>query len=195
MANQLNTGKLETLKKGDTLLVNARKVANGKIQLEFAEIINSNTKGVNVLALLNKSDDRFSSNARRAWMTAEPTDAAELLNIKLGPDQPWYATDKGDMLDLYVLNPIMHDTRMRVIVNETTEPTEYQAENIERSAKRRGKDGAFITHNGDYIFSNTDVVLHNGSTDNFHVFLESDSTSLQSQVANANIEEFDEIGL
>lgn len=194
MANQLNSGSIDTLKKGDTLLVNARKVANGKIQLEFAEIINSNTKGVNVLALLNKSDDRFSSNARRAWMTAEPTDAAELLGINLGANQPWYASDKGDMLDLYILNPSMYDTRMRVIVNETTEPTEYQAENLERSAKRRGKEGEFITHNGDYIFSNTDVVLSNDNTEEFHVFLESDNTGLKTKVAAAtNADAFDEL--
>ena len=66
MANQLNTGSIQTLTKGNTLLVNAQQVANGKVQLEFAEIIKSSTTGVNVLAMLNKSDDRFSSGARRA---------------------------------------------------------------------------------------------------------------------------------
>ena len=36
--NQLNTGSLDTLQKGQTLLVDARKVSGGKIQLGFAEI-------------------------------------------------------------------------------------------------------------------------------------------------------------
>ena len=54
MENTLNSGSLETLKFGETLLVNARKVKNDKIHLEFAEIIN-NQSAVNVLGLLNKS--------------------------------------------------------------------------------------------------------------------------------------------
>ena len=32
--NQLNSGSIETLKKGDTLLVSARKINGGKISLE-----------------------------------------------------------------------------------------------------------------------------------------------------------------
>jgi len=75
--NQLATGTLDTLEKGNTLLVSARKINGGKIQLEFAEVVSTSDKGVNLLAMLNKSDDRFSSNARRAWMSAEPTDAEE----------------------------------------------------------------------------------------------------------------------
>ena len=41
MNNQkfMNTGSLETLKPGQTLLVSARSVSSGKIQLEFAEVI------------------------------------------------------------------------------------------------------------------------------------------------------------
>ena len=44
------------------------------------------------------------------------------------------------------------------MVTETTEPTEYQQTNIETSAKRAGKDGDYITHQGAYIFSNVSVV-------------------------------------
>ena len=187
--NQLNTGSVDTLKKGDTLLVNARKVANGKIQLEFAEIISTGAKGINLLALLNKSDERFSSNARRAWMTAEPADAKDLFGHDFGPQASWYASDRGEMLDLNVLNPTVNGTRCRVIVEETIEPTEYQADNIEKEAKRRGKDGPFITHNGNYVFSNTDVIVYPSDTTDLHVFLESDSTSLQSQVNKVESEQ------
>ena len=49
-------GSLDSLKHGETLLVNARKVKNDKIHLEFAEIVNNQT-AVNVLGLLNKSDE------------------------------------------------------------------------------------------------------------------------------------------
>ena len=195
MANQLNTGSIETLKKGDTLLTHARKVSGGKVQLEFAEIIKSSTNGVNVLALLNKSDERFSSGARRCWMSVEIVDAEEQLNIKLGNDQEWYTNDKGhEVLDLYVLNPIMYDTRMRVLITETIEPDEYQADNWETQAKRRGKDGPHILHKGDYIFTNSTVILTNDMHDSMHTFLEADSTSLKTQVA-ANASNSDEMEL
>ena len=52
--NQLNSGSLETLKPDETLLMSARKVNGGKLQLEFAEVI-KNGKGMNVLGILNKS--------------------------------------------------------------------------------------------------------------------------------------------
>ena len=178
MANQLNTGNLDTLKKGETLLVNARKVKGGKIHLEFAEVIKTSEKGENVLSILNKSDDRFSSNARRSWVTAEPTDASESFGIPFGEDAEWYASEKGEMLELNILNPTINGTRCRVLVNETTEPSEWQAENLDTSAKRKGKGGDFITHNGDYIFSNTEITLTDKATDKMHTFLEPDSTTV-----------------
>tara|TARA_Y100000593_G_scaffold36740_1_gene71348 strand:+ start:1395 stop:1979 length:585 start_codon:yes stop_codon:yes gene_type:complete len=194
MANQLNTGSLESLQKGQTLLLEARKVSGGKIQLEFAEIIKTNDRGENVLSILNKSDDRFSSNARRSWSTAEPIDAEEAFGVNFGADAGWYASEKGEMLELNILNPTINGNRCRVLVNETTEPNEWQAENIERSAKRKGKEGPFITHNGDYIFSNTEVVLNNGNTDDLHVFLAPDSTTLQAAVTQSQAFD-DEVGI
>ena len=176
MENTLNTGSLATLKAGQTLLVNARKVKNNKIHLEFAEVIQGGSAPVNVLALLNKSDDRFSSNARRAWVTAEPADAEEYFNIDFGLSAGWYMSEKGEMLDLDVLNPTMEGVRCRILVQETTEGTEYQIDNLDKSAKRRGKDGEFITHQGSYIFSNTIVTLTDEvDTTDRHDFLEADT--------------------
>lgn len=191
--NQLNTGSLDSLQKGETLLLNARKVANGKMQLEFAEIISTNDRGANLLAMLNKSDDRFSSNARRAWMTAEPTDAEELLNIDFGANAGWYASEKGEMLELNVLNPKINGIRCRVIVDETTEPTEFQEANLAKSAKRKGKDGDFITHDGDYIFSNTLVTLTDKNTDSMHVFLVPDSVTMKAPTAVEAFESDEEL--
>jgi len=183
MENSFNTGTVETLKKGETLLVNARKVKGGKLHLEFAEIINFNNKGENVLSILNKSDDRFSSNARRAWITAEQSDATESFGVSFGDDADWYAAERGEMLELNILNPVINETRCRLVINETVEPTEWQTENLETAAKRKGKGGDFITHNGDYIFSNTDIILSSRGTDNMHVFLEADSTVVKRDVS------------
>ena len=147
--NQINSGSLDTLKSGETLLVSARQVANGKISLEFAEKISTKNRPVSALTILNASDDRFSSGARRGWATAEPVDASNALGINFGDDGEWYSSDRGEMMDLDVLNPEFNGTRFRVQITETTEPTEWQAENVERAAKRAGKDGDYITHEGD----------------------------------------------
>ena len=175
MANQLNTGSLDSLQKGQTLLVDARKVAGGKIQLGFAEIIKVNDRGENVLSILNKSDDRFSSNARRAWVTAEPVDAARLFDVNFGDDGEWIMTERGEMMELNILNPSYNGDRFRLQINETTQGTQYQLDNIESSAKRRGKDGEFITNDGNYVFSNTEVVMINNNDEVNHTYLESDS--------------------
>ena len=177
MANKLNSGTLDTLKQGETLLISARKVGGEKIHLEFAEIVKS-ANNMNVLSILNKSDERFSSSARRAWVTAEPVDAEESFEINFGIDAGWEMTEKGEMLFLDVLNPTIGGTRCRLQINETTEATEWQSDNIETAAKRKGKDGPYITHEGDYIFSNTSIVM--SDDDPVHTVLQPDATTIAS---------------
>ena len=77
---------VETLEPGETLLVSAKGINGGKIQLEFAEIIrNPNAKSSNPLvAAFNASDSRFSSKARRAWQAGEQVDIERLLGLTLG---------------------------------------------------------------------------------------------------------------
>jgi len=181
-------GSLDSLKYGETLLVSARKVKNDKIHLEFAEIVNNQT-AVNVLGLLNKSDDAFSNRARRAWVTAEPADATEYFGIDFGPTADWYMTDKGEMLDLNILNPTMNDVRCRLKIEETIEGTDWQNDNITTSAKRKGKDGDYITHLGAYIFSNTSIVLSEETP--VHTILEPDvaTATTSTQVKSTAVEE------
>ena len=183
--NQLNSGSLETLKPGQTLLASARSVSGGKIQLEFAEVI-SNGRAQNILGILNSSDDRFSANARRAWVTAEPMDAEKQFGVNFGPKADWEATDKGEFLYLNILNPTIDGTRCRVLISETTEATEWQLDNRNKAAKRKGKDGDFITHEGNYIFSNTSVVL--SDTAPSHTILTPDNTTLKAEGITAETE-------
>tara|TARA_R110000824_G_C15179830_1_gene673657 strand:- start:798 stop:1394 length:597 start_codon:yes stop_codon:yes gene_type:complete len=185
------TGNVDTLNPGETLLCSARKVNSGKIQLEFAEIIQTSDRPVSLLTLLNKSDDRFATRARRAWITAEPMDASEAFDINFGDDGDWYMGDKGEVMDINMLNPTYNGVNMKLRIFETTTPNKWQEANLETSAKRRGKDGDYITHDGDYIFSNTDMVL----TDNevSHILLESDEVAIsteskKTQVTEANLE-------
>lgn len=179
MSNTINSGSLTSLQAGETLLVQARKVAGGKIQLEFAEVLKTESKPANLLGLLNASDSRFSSGqgARRAWMTAEPADSSRLFGIDFTDNNPDWAVDQNgkEILELNVLNPVItfgnETVALKVQVVETVKPTEYQLANLETSAKRRGKDGEYISHKGMYVFANTTVVLKQAN----HIFLESDA--------------------
>ena len=173
MSNQLNTGKLDGLQQGETLLVAVRKVSGDKIHLEFAEIVQMGNRPASILSMLNESDARFSSRARRAWMTAEPNDATKYLGIDFGlTNNNWYMSEKGEVMDLNILNPTINGVRCRLVINETTEATDWQADNVETSAKRRGKDGDYITHKGNYIFSNTTIILTDDEPT--HTVLEAD---------------------
>ena len=84
MKNTINSGSLQGLQAGQCLMIQARKVKGGKIQIEFGEIIDSG-RTINPLGMFNKSDDRFNvgNKARRAWLTAEPKDASNLLGIDM----------------------------------------------------------------------------------------------------------------
>tara|TARA_R110002073_G_scaffold286459_1_gene451139 strand:- start:107 stop:706 length:600 start_codon:yes stop_codon:yes gene_type:complete len=191
--NDLNSGSLDTLKTGETLLISARQINNGKISLEFAEKITAKDRPVSALTVLNASDDRFSSGARRGWATAEPIDASKAFDVNFGDDGEWYSSDRGEMMDLDILNPTFDGTRFRVQITESTEPTEWQAENVERAAKRAGKDGDYITHSGDYIFSNSDVVLLPEGENTKHTWLTPDTERLAVK-AKAGVEvEADEV--
>lgn len=182
MENILNTGDLATLKQGQTLLVSAAQTfseESSKIRLEFAEIIQDTE--VSILQMLNQSDDRFKRGARRVWMTAEPQDASkffgvdltnvdEYINKEIGKDyngDPRFA----DVKDLNILNPTINGQRVRVQITEQTTPAPgWEENNQERAAKRRGKNGSFVTHNGGYIFTKTDLVLNEPK----HTFLNPD---------------------
>lgn len=48
---------------------------------------------------------------------------------------------------------------LKVRVRETTVLVIGKVENLEKAAKRKGKDGAFIMHNGEHIFSNCEIAL------------------------------------
>lgn len=178
MKNTINSGSLDMIQENQTILLSARKVNGGKIQLEFAELIKTSTASANPLSLFNKSDDRFNvgNKARRAWLTAQASDASAILGLDLSDNGNWSVDGMGrEILELNVLNPIATingtDHKLCIEIVETIEPTEWQASNLQTSAKRRGKDGAFITHKGMYIFANTRIVFDKAN----HVMLEPDA--------------------
>lgn len=162
-----NSKTVATIIAGETLLVSVKAVNGGKYQLEFAEQIqNPYAKARNgITSMLNKSDSRFSSKARRAWVTGEKMDIEELLGLSLND------MTVGQSKELNILNPEIGGTRLRVQIEETITGSEYQLENVETTAKKAGVDGDYIFSDGQHIFTNLSIVSGNAA----HTFLKPDT--------------------
>ena len=187
--NQLNSGDLNTLQVGECLLTKAYKTSTDKIQLEFAQKITAKNRPMSALTVLNASDSKFSSGARRGWATAEITDASEIFGVNFGDDGDWYLGEKSngkscEMLDLNILNPVFNGLNFKVRIVETTTPTESQQKyadamglDVTEQAKRAGKGGDHILHKGQYIFMNSYVDLLPKEDDPAHIFLPADTVT------------------
>lgn len=182
--------QIANLTPGKSLLVQAVKTTNpSKIQLEFAEKTQGMEGNANaLLSMLNASDERFTSGARRAWVTAEITDASKMFGINFGDDADWVMDPNlnKEVLPLGIENPTLNGFDLRIQIEETLDGTDWQLQNIETAAKRRGKDGDYITHNGKYIFSNTRVVPLKKGVEPKHVLLQADA-------ATATVDSVDDI--
>jgi len=141
--NKLNSGKLEDLQVGQTLLTQVRGISGGKISLEIAEMIQKSGTS-NLLGMLNASDDRFKSiSARRGWISAEIVDAEKLLGVKIGE------VSFGDTKELNILNPNIANQLLRLRIVESTIPQDdWQADkdNFSRAAKH------YVDEDGNKIF-------------------------------------------
>ena len=159
--NALNTGSVESLQSKNCLLIEAIKTKNpNKVQLHFAEKKGANTNSL--LAMFNASDDRFSSKATRAWISVEIEDAKKLLGVDLSAtSDKWQMIDGKERMPLNIVNPVVlsNGQLIRVRVVETVTPTDFEKTDPEKFAKRAGKDGDFITHNGDYIFMHKEIIM------------------------------------
>ena len=178
MENVLNSGELNSLKMGQVLLTQVRKIGGGFMEMEIAEV-KKGSRGLSPAFLFNKSDSRFSANsARRAWQNATPSDLEELLGIKVDDAQNWEINDRGfEVLVMNILNPVANyegaEYVMRAQIQETITGDEYQVANVSKAAKRKGKEGPYILHQGNYIFTNASVVF----TEPQDIYLTADTTS------------------
>jgi len=198
MQNKINSGALDTLKTGQCLLVNCRPTSKGdKMYLEFAESFENSVSrsALSAVATLNSDDPRFQLKARRAWTTASPKRMMELFGVDVSDKNPnWTTGQVGnrevDILPLNILNPYHPelDKMFRVQIKETVDPNEWQAENVEKAAKRKGAEGAFITHKSFYIFSNPTVVLADEGEIVQHETLEQDAIAPGKESEKVNVE-------
>jgi hypothetical protein len=166
---------VDNLSKGEVLLVDVKKVANGKIQFQFAEIVRDPNRPVDAIGIFNASDDRFTPpKPRRAWMTAEPKDAMALLpQIADQIKECLKGEEGGDAIEINLLNPSVKGERLRVQIIETTTPSAWQEANKESAAKLSPSSGRYLFYKGQNIYSNPRVV----TGDPRHIFLTTTETS------------------
>jgi hypothetical protein len=168
---------IEALKPGNALLTRVRKVANGKMEIELAEKVVTKKQSINVLALLNKGDERFnqSSGARRAWYIAEAAQVTALFGV---PADQMSALGEYESLYVGIVNPKIGEAFLRIKIVESTEGSDYDFANIEKTAKRKGKDGDYIYHQGKHIFSSTTIEGCAEGESPKHILLEADSVDV-----------------
>lgn len=163
----------QDLRIGDTILTSMTRTDEGKIMIEVGERVINNTRAI---VVMNQSDSKYTPGVRCAKFPAEPYDI--LVGLGIDVEQlDWELNDDfEDYVELNYLNPTYKDVRLRVQVTETTTPT--RLEHVlypEKYAKRKGRNGEFVTSKGDYVFSNTECILTNNKPE--HTFVKSDFTA------------------
>lgn len=149
------------------VLESAKGVKGGKIQLCFSQVVETESTPSNVLGILNASDERFNQQKPRyAWIAAEPADIKKQFGLDLN-------LAEGEELVIGKVDPRLAsnpDVPLNILITETTEGTEYEVANFETRAKRAGKDGDFIMHEGKYIYQRTSVVAKALSPSDHKIF-------------------------
>ena len=166
------------LKSGEMMLVSAKGVNGGKVQLTFAQVVETGANPTNVISLLNASDDRFAQQRPSfAWISGEPND----IQTQFGIDVSGLAV--GEVLEIGMLNPTINGNPLNIVITETTEGNDWEVANFEKAAKRAGANGDFILKDGMYIYRRANVVLGPVSKDSHKIFKD---TTRQSTVSGAS---------
>jgi len=173
---------LQTLKEGVCAALTIRRVNSSdptinNYQLELAERVNTGNRGLNMLGIINASDPRFNNRGARRHYTS--IKAKELLTMfdKLTQEMLDALEIGGDPMFLGIKNPSINhlgqELYLKIRVNETFEGDDWDLSNIDKAAKKKGKDGDFIygNNNGElaHIFSKTELAAasYNAETEQF----------------------------
>ena len=176
------TDALMELQKGQVLAVRMKAVKNGKVQIEFAEKIDSPNPVRSALGILNKSDDRFnfSSGARRSWETAEPADVESLFGFELPEGEA-----HSEILEI-LPNVKGQEFRLQIVEILETEMTDNQVDYADNYLKRAGKDGDyFYTPQGVRVASVISLVTAPVGTEIKHTYIEGAYAPVSSALASA----------
>lgn len=167
---------LENIKPNTCMLVNARLVEDAnKIQLEFAEVIQRADQPISLIGALNTTDPRFNSKprARRAWASFQREEAKKAFGIDFATLD--YVDEAGVKRCYIGKTGLTFSGRpVHLQINETINPSPWQADNLEKAAKSNGS-GTFYLKDGNPIFSNVTVVAGKPS----HVVIQHDEASTE----------------
>ena len=198
MANQLNSGRLDTLNIDQTLLLQVQEAANDTYQAVFIEKIergnlptsNDDSGEIDALASMNYGDDRFQRGSK-TYVYSKVT--AKGLERLLGIDgfsienstflsETTKAGKVIQVLKLNVLNPVNMDAehagygmRWRVKLVEDTIPTAYQLKND--AGKINPKTKELLTKDGAIIYTHHRVVYSKNAA--AHILVEHDKVSAE----------------
>ena len=157
------------LKEGEVVLASIRQSTTpSKIIIEFVAAIKNESAGVNVLALLNQSDERFNASSvsiRRNWLSSEKADA--IKNLGIDPKFIKEAeTNNDNPVVIMLKTPTVLDQtgkkhELAIQLNDSLTPwDEFQKENPKENAKQREIKGEvrYFTVDGKLIYNQTRIV-------------------------------------
>ena len=164
----------------NTAIVSIKRVANDGLQAEMVDYV-QRPGSVNVLASLNKGDDRFKTGSpRRAWF---PVTDESLKGLGLSERvlDEIAALEQGEKYDVMIENPTIDGLKLKIQIKETTTPDAWQSANIAKAAKQiviseavstnrglktefdltnyKGQIGYFLDENSNFIFSRASVTV------------------------------------
>lgn len=163
-----------------SVLTKITRVKNNSLQAELVDTIEKPGR-MNVLAKLNKGDERFKvGSQRRAWF---PVTILSLREIGVNPLilLQIEALKETEFLELNMESPKVEGDELRIQVVESTIPDAYQKANAVKSAKQImiseeiasnsniktdynlrnyvGKNGFFVDKNDAFIFAKATVTV------------------------------------
>ena len=190
-----NSGSLDTLAVGDTLLVDIRRVkddseGNPQFQCHFAERIQKGMQISSVLSRANRFNPSFQARAQRKYQLWHPLAIKEDFGIdviaRLGEFVAENVNGKTvQVLPVNILNPVFANDlkRPRIQINETNIPTDAdrrraqelgswdRLENVKKIPNSETGVAEVVTSGGNLIFVNRTIV----DQEPVHIWLEMDN--------------------
>lgn len=154
--------------KTNAQIQSVRKIAGGKYSLAFAQILPS--ANINVVALLNSSDKRFTGSNKPtiAWISGEAKDILENLGINV-TKLTYTKNDKGHELAILGIDaPVIAGKNFNIQINETIGPKVNQKtgafDAINNRKKVNLKEGDvevpnYFLKDGALVYRYTSIVL------------------------------------
>lgn len=129
LKNAVNTQLEKVTTENEVVIVGARVIKDGRLELEFAQSRKLRNRKVSVLALLNKSDERFNANTRqvvRVWHMIMIQDANEAFNLDFQPihDAAQGMADDERIMPMWKIEKFFaegEEFQLNIRVRETTD--------------------------------------------------------------------------